>query len=90
MLIRKAYKFKLRFHDESEGLPLAYDSYEAAFEISFRNHKKEDAIVKVVEPIPGRLGHAEFFTPLYEVTSLLRRSLIFPCRRIRRLSLSIM
>ncbi len=31
----------------------AYDTYEAAFEISLRNHKKEDVVVKVVEPIPG-------------------------------------
>ncbi len=28
-------------------------TYEAGFEISLRNHKKEDAVVKVVEPIPG-------------------------------------
>ncbi len=28
-------------------------TYEAAFEISLRNHKKEDVVVKVVEPIPG-------------------------------------
>lgn len=27
--------------------------YEAAFEISIRNHKKEDIVVKVTEPIPG-------------------------------------
>ncbi len=27
--------------------------YEAAFEISIRNHKKEDIVVKVIEPIPG-------------------------------------
>ncbi len=32
---------------------IAYDTYEASFEISLRNHKKEDVIVKVVEPIPG-------------------------------------
>lgn len=31
----------------------AYDTYETAFEISLRNHKKEDVVVKVVEPIPG-------------------------------------
>ena len=29
------------------------DTYEAAYEISLRNHKKEDVVVKVVEPIPG-------------------------------------
>lgn len=27
--------------------------YEAAFEISIRNHKKEDIVVTVIEPIPG-------------------------------------
>lgn len=32
---------------------IAYDTYEAAFEISLRNHKKEDVAVKVIEPIPG-------------------------------------
>jgi hypothetical protein len=32
---------------------IAYDTYEASFEISLRNHKKEDVVVRVVEPIPG-------------------------------------
>jgi len=32
---------------------IAYDTYEASLEISLRNHKKEDVIVKVIEPIPG-------------------------------------
>ena len=32
---------------------IAYDTYEASFEIALRNHKKEDVIVKVIEPIPG-------------------------------------
>ncbi len=31
----------------------AYDTYEASYEISLRNHKKDDVAVKVVEPIPG-------------------------------------
>lgn len=31
----------------------AYDTYEAGYEISLRNHKKEDIIVKVVEPVQG-------------------------------------
>lgn len=31
----------------------AIDTYEAEFEISLRNHKKEDIVVKVMEPIPG-------------------------------------
>jgi len=32
---------------------IAYDTYEAAFEISLRNHKKENVVVRVIEPIPG-------------------------------------
>jgi hypothetical protein len=32
---------------------LAYDTYEAAYEISIRNHKKEDVVVRIIEPIPG-------------------------------------
>jgi hypothetical protein len=32
---------------------LFFNRYEAAYEISLRNHKKEDVVVKVVEPIPG-------------------------------------
>jgi hypothetical protein len=31
----------------------AADTYEASFEISIRNHKKENIVVKVVEPLPG-------------------------------------
>lgn len=31
----------------------AADTYEASFEISIRNHKKEDVVVRVVEPLPG-------------------------------------
>ena len=32
---------------------VASDTYEAGFEISLRNHKKEDITVKVIEPVPG-------------------------------------
>ncbi len=32
---------------------LASDTYEAGFEISLRNHKKEDVNVRVIEPVPG-------------------------------------
>jgi len=32
---------------------VATDTYEASFEITLRNHKKEDIVVKVIEPIPG-------------------------------------
>jgi hypothetical protein len=38
---------------QTDWKKVAYDSYEASFEISLRNHKKEDVTVKVVEPIPG-------------------------------------
>ncbi|HSA77784.1 MAG TPA: DUF4139 domain-containing protein [Nitrospirota bacterium] len=38
---------------QTDWKKIAYDTYEAAFEISLRNHKKEEVIVKVVEPIPG-------------------------------------
>ncbi len=38
---------------QTDWKKIAYDTYEASFEISLRNHKKEDVIVKVVEPIPG-------------------------------------
>jgi hypothetical protein len=32
---------------------ISKDTYEVAFEIELRNHKKEDVTVKVVEPLPG-------------------------------------
>ena len=38
---------------QTEWKKVASDTYEAAFEIKLRNHKKEDITVKVVEPIPG-------------------------------------
>jgi len=38
---------------------LIFNRYEAAYEISLRNHKKEDVVVKVVEPIPGDWTMAE-------------------------------
>jgi hypothetical protein len=38
---------------QTDWKKIAYDTYEAAFEISLRNHKKEDIVVKVVEPVPG-------------------------------------
>lgn len=55
---------------------IAWDTYEAGFEISLRNHKKEDVVVKVVEPIPGdwkmlRSSHAykktEAFTAEFDI-----------------------
>lgn len=38
---------------QTDWKKLASDSYEAAFEISIRNHKQEDVTVRVVEPVPG-------------------------------------
>ena len=38
---------------QTDWRKVASDTYEAAFEISLRNHKREDVVVKVVEPIPG-------------------------------------
>jgi hypothetical protein len=38
---------------QTDWKKLASDTFEASFEISLRNHKKEDVVVKVVEPIPG-------------------------------------
>jgi hypothetical protein len=38
---------------QTDWKKVAYDTYEAEFEISLRNHKKEDVVVKVIEPIPG-------------------------------------
>jgi len=38
---------------QTDWKKIAYDTYEAAFEISLRNHKKENVAVHVIEPIPG-------------------------------------
>ncbi len=38
---------------QTDWKKLASDTYEAAFEISIRNHKKENVTVRVVEPVPG-------------------------------------
>jgi hypothetical protein len=38
---------------QTDWKKIAYDTYEAAFEVSLRNHKKEDVVVRVVEPVPG-------------------------------------
>ena len=38
---------------QTDWKKIAYDTYEASFEISLRNHKKEDVVVNVIEPIPG-------------------------------------
>ena len=38
---------------QTDWKKVAWDTYEAGFEISLRNHKKEDVVVKVIEPIPG-------------------------------------
>lgn len=38
---------------QTDWKKIAYDTYETAFEVSLRNHKKEDVTVRVIEPIPG-------------------------------------
>ncbi|MGO9380148.1 MAG: DUF4139 domain-containing protein [Dissulfurispiraceae bacterium] len=38
---------------QTDWKKIAKNIYEASFEISLRNHKKEDVTVKVIEPIPG-------------------------------------
>ena len=38
---------------QTDWKKVASDTYEASFEISLRNHKKDGVTVKVVEPIPG-------------------------------------
>lgn len=38
---------------QTDWKKVATDSYEAAFEVTLRNHKTEDVAVRVVEPIPG-------------------------------------
>jgi hypothetical protein len=38
---------------QTDWKKIASRIYEAGFEISLRNHKKEDVVVKVIEPIPG-------------------------------------
>jgi hypothetical protein len=58
----KDEKFRIKLGDafdvvgsrkQTDWEKIASDTYEAAFEISLRNHKKEDVVVKVVETIPG-------------------------------------
>ncbi len=38
---------------QTEWRKIAKNTYEVGFEISLRNHKKEDVVVRVIEPIPG-------------------------------------
>ncbi len=38
---------------QTDWKKIAYDTYEAGYEVSLRNHKKEGVTVRVVEPIPG-------------------------------------
>ena len=46
---------------------IASDTYESAYEISLRNHKKEDVVIRVIEPLPGDwkvLEHSQAYTKL--------------------------
>ncbi|MDD2336732.1 MAG: DUF4139 domain-containing protein [Geobacteraceae bacterium] len=38
---------------QTDWKKIASDTYEAAFEIILRNHKTDDVVVKVLEPVPG-------------------------------------
>jgi hypothetical protein len=38
---------------QTDWKKIAHDTYEAAFEITLKNHKKEDVAVRVIEPVPG-------------------------------------
>lgn len=38
---------------QTEWKKIASDTYEAGYEVALRNHKKEEVVVRVVEPIPG-------------------------------------
>jgi hypothetical protein len=82
----KDEKFRIKLGDafdvvgsrkQTDWKKIASDTYEAAFEISLRNHKKEDVVVKVFEPIPGewtmlsssqRYEKTEAFTAEFKVS----------------------
>jgi hypothetical protein len=38
---------------QTDWKKIASDTYEASLELSLRNHKGEDVVVRVGEPIPG-------------------------------------
>ncbi len=38
---------------QMEWEKIASDTYESAYEVSLRNHKKEDVVIRVIEPLPG-------------------------------------
>ena len=38
---------------QTDWKKISRNIYEASFEVSLRNHKKEDVTIKVLEPIPG-------------------------------------
>ena len=52
---------------------LAFNRYEAAYELALRNHKKEDVVVKVVEPIPGDWTMVDSSYPYNKNRGLHRR-----------------
>jgi hypothetical protein len=46
---------------------IAADTYESAYEITLRNHKKEDVVIRVIEPLPGNwkiLDSSQAYTKL--------------------------
>jgi hypothetical protein len=72
---------------QTDWKKIAYDAYEAAFEISLRNHKKEDVVVKVVEPIPGDWNILNSSHP-YKKTEAFRAEFDVPVPRDREVKLS--
>jgi hypothetical protein len=72
---------------QTDWKKIAYDTYEAAFEISLRNHKKEDVVVKVVEPIPGDWTMLHSSHP-YKKTEAFRAEFNVPVPSDREVKLS--
>ena len=52
--VRLGYAFDIgATRKQTQWEKISKDTYEVAFELSLRNHRKEDAVIKVVEPLPG-------------------------------------
>jgi hypothetical protein len=72
---------------QTDWKKIAYDTYEAAFEISLRNHKKEDIMVKVVEPVPGDWSMVSSSHP-YTKTSAFTAEFNVPVPRDKEVKLT--
>ena len=60
---------------QTDWKKIASDTYEAAFEITLRNHKTEDVVIKIVEPVPGDWSMLSASPPLEKERCLFRRVL---------------